>query len=54
MRGGTQQKCPFCRKTLPKTKEENNEQVMKRFEANDQDAISDRGMVYNIENQFTF
>eukprot|EP00986_Skeletonema_menzelii_P006557 scaffold2488_cov140-Skeletonema_menzelii.AAC.2 len=30
-----QQKCPFCRKAMPSTKEEFNKQLMKRIEAND-------------------
>ena len=33
--GRLEQKCPFCRKPLPTTKEESDEQWMKRVEAND-------------------
>ena len=33
--GRLQHKCPFCRKAAPTTKEEINERVMKRIEAND-------------------
>ena len=41
--GRLQHKCPFCRKAVPKTKEEINEQVMKRVEANDPLAIFNAG-----------
>ena len=34
-----QVKCPFCRKAIPKTKEENKEQLMKRIGANDPVAL---------------
>ena len=33
--GRLQQKCAFCRTNMPTTKEERNELVMKRIEAND-------------------
>ena len=36
-------KCPFCRKALPKTQEEINEQLMERIEANDPTALSHLG-----------
>ncbi len=38
-----QQSCPFCRKALPKTREEHNEQRMKRVEANDPLAVCEIG-----------
>ena len=38
-----QQSCPFCRKPLPETDEEENEQIMKRVEANDPVAIRHQG-----------
>ena len=41
--GRLQHKCPFCRKTLLTTKEENNEQRMKRVEANDPVAMRHMG-----------
>ena len=37
--GGLQRKCPFCRKAAPKTQEQSDEQLMKRIEANDPNAI---------------
>ena len=37
--GGLQYKCPFCRKTAPKTDEEINELLMKRVEVNDPVAV---------------
>ena len=42
-KGQLQQKCPFCRKPLPSTKEKSNEQLMKRIEANDPVAICEMG-----------
>ena len=36
--------CPFCRKSLPKTQEEHDQQRMKRVEANDPVAISQQGI----------
>ena len=42
--GRHQHKCAFCRKPLSKTKEKINEQLMKRVEANDPEAICDMGM----------
>jgi TPR repeat protein len=47
-----QHKCPFCRKTLPKSEKENNEQVMKRIEANDPDAIRQMGNVYQQKGDY--
>ena len=41
--GNLQHKCPFCRKALPKTVEEANEQMMKRIEANDPVAMCRMG-----------
>ena len=41
--GRLQQTCPFCRKTLAKTNEEQIERAMKRIEANDPVAICDIG-----------
>ena len=41
--GRLQNKCPFCRKALPKTQEEMNEQLMERIEANDPVALSHLG-----------
>ena len=40
-----QHKCPFCRKAVPDTEEQVNEQLMKRIEANDPVAISHMGMI---------
>ena len=37
------QKCPFCRKTLPRTKREGDKLVMKRIQANDPLAMSQEG-----------
>ena len=42
--GRLQQKCAFCRTNMPTTKEERNELVMKRIEANDPLAMSYVGM----------
>ena len=41
--GNLQQTCPFCRKALPGTDEEYNEQWMKRVEANDPVAMRHMG-----------
>eukprot|EP00986_Skeletonema_menzelii_P014262 scaffold9220_cov88-Skeletonema_menzelii.AAC.3 len=41
--GRLQRKCPFCRKVVPQKKEENNEQRMKRIEANDPFAMCKMG-----------
>ena len=43
LEGKLQLKCPFCRKTMPKTKEESTEQLMKRVEANDPVATCNAG-----------
>ncbi len=40
---GLQKKCSFCRKAVRKTKEEADEQLMKRIEANDPVAMSQMG-----------
>ena len=39
-----EQKCPFCRMTLPDTDEEYNRRMMKRVEANDPGAVRRFGM----------
>ena len=42
------EKCPFCRTPVPDTEEENNEQLLKRIEANDPVAIGQMGEIrYN-------
>ena len=41
--GRLENKCAFCRTIMPKTKEENKEQVMKRIEANDTVALCHMG-----------
>ena len=43
--GRLQHKCPFCRKAMLSTDEEQNEQRMKRVEANDPVAIGHMGMM---------
>ena len=43
IRGRLEQKCPFCRKTMPRTAEEFNERLFKRIETNDPVAICDMG-----------
>ena len=43
MEGKLQHKCPFCRKAVPKTDEEVDEQWMKRIEANDPVAMCGKG-----------
>ena len=42
--GKLERKCPFCRKALPYTDEEYNEQLMRRVGANDPDALRRVGM----------
>ena len=44
LEGKLELKCPFCREALPATDEEENEQVRKRIEANDPEAICRMGM----------
>ena len=39
-----EQRCPFCRKSLPETKEERDKLHMKRIEANDPVAMCSEGM----------
>ena len=41
-KAGLQHTCPFCRKSLPKTREEGDKLEMKRMEANDSFAICQR------------
>eukprot|EP00986_Skeletonema_menzelii_P003492 scaffold1062_cov74-Skeletonema_menzelii.AAC.1 len=50
--GRLQRKCPFCRKVVPKTKEENNEQRMKRIEVNDPVAMCKMGSERYNEGDF--
>ncbi len=50
--GRLQQKCPFCRKTLPKTEEEINGRWMKRIEANDPSALCHMGTVRCYEGDY--
>eukprot|EP00986_Skeletonema_menzelii_P016682 scaffold15456_cov57-Skeletonema_menzelii.AAC.1 len=45
-------KCPFCRKAMPDTDEENNEQWMKRIEANDPVAMREMGTERYIEGDY--
>ena len=52
IQGRLQQKCPFCRKALPKTKEERKERLVKRAEANDPVAISYMGMIRKQEGDY--
>ena len=47
--GRLEHKCLFCRKALLTTKEENNEQLMKRIEANDPVAMRHMGTVIYYE-----
>jgi len=46
-------KCPFCRKAMPKNDEENNEQLMKRIEANDPLAMREMGTKRCDEGEYT-
>ena len=50
--GRLQPTCPFCRKALPKTDEEINERLMKRFEANDPAAMRYMGSKKNNERDY--
>ena len=50
--GRLQQRCPFCRKSLPSTKEEFNEELMKRIDANDPIAMSHFGTDRFIEGEY--
>eukprot|EP00986_Skeletonema_menzelii_P020050 scaffold29968_cov131-Skeletonema_menzelii.AAC.1 len=50
--GKLQEKCPFCRKAMPYTDEENIEQYMKRIEANDPVAMSQMGSERYIEGDY--
>eukprot|EP00986_Skeletonema_menzelii_P004534 scaffold1550_cov74-Skeletonema_menzelii.AAC.3 len=52
LEGKLQQKCPFCRKVLPKTDEEVNEQYMKRIEANDPVAMNQMGGIRYYEGDY--
>eukprot|EP00984_Skeletonema_dohrnii_P006903 scaffold2462_cov120-Skeletonema_dohrnii-CCMP3373.AAC.8 len=47
-----QQTCPFCRSPLPKTKEENNKNKMRRAAANDPVAIREIGVKHNNEGDY--
>ena len=51
--GRLEQKCAFCRKTLPKTEEEWNERLMKRIEANDPVAMREMGGIRYHEGDYT-
>ena len=46
------QKCPFCRKNLPKTKEEYNSRMIERVEANDPIAICNMGTIKGDEGDY--
>eukprot|EP00986_Skeletonema_menzelii_P010531 scaffold5150_cov133-Skeletonema_menzelii.AAC.5 len=50
--GRLQRKCPFCRKAVPKTDEEVNEQYMKRVEANDPVAMNQMGGIRYYEGDY--
>ena len=50
--GKLQRKCPFCRKALPYTDEEYNEQLMRRVEANDPNALRRVGMDRHDEGDY--
>eukprot|EP00986_Skeletonema_menzelii_P010535 scaffold5150_cov133-Skeletonema_menzelii.AAC.9 len=50
--GKLQRKCPFCRKAVPKTKEEFNKRLMKRVEANDPFAMCQMGTKRYNEGDF--
>ncbi len=50
--GRLQHKCPFCRKATPKKMEECNEQLMKRVEANDPDAMRHFGTLRYHEGDY--
>ena len=52
LEGRLLQKCPFCRKDLPDTDEENNEQLMKRIEANDPAAVCQMGSLRYQEGDY--
>ena len=51
--GRLQNRCPFCRKALPSTDEEENEQIMKRVEANDPVAMQEMGADMYAEGDYT-
>ncbi len=51
--GGLQQKCEFCRKDLPSTDDEINEQWMERLEANDPIAMCYMGEKKSIQGDHT-
>jgi tetratricopeptide (TPR) repeat protein len=44
MQAKSEEKCPFCRELLPTTDEEEEENVMKRIEANDPVAMREQGI----------
>ena len=50
--GKLQQKCEFCRKAAPETKEEIIERLMKRVEANDPGAICQMGTIRYYEGDY--
>ena len=47
-----QRNCPFCRKTVPNTKEESDEQFMKRVEMNDPVAVCQMGTIRYAERDY--
>ena len=50
--GSLQRKCPFCRTATAKTKEEINERLMRRVEANDPVAMREMGMDRDDEGDY--
>ena len=48
-----QRTCPFCRKPLPKKKEERDKQLMKRIEANDPAAMCHLGIEKRKEEDYS-
>ena len=51
--GRLEQRCPFCRKAVPKTKEESKERLMKRIEVNDPVAFRQMGGVRYEKGDYT-
>ena len=50
--GRLERKCPFCRKAPPTAKEEINERLMQRIEANDPVAMCSMGMIRKQEGDY--
>ena len=51
--GRLEEKCPFCRKAAPKSDDEENEQIMKRVNANDPLAMCHLGTIRYYEGDYT-